>query len=243
VDDNPQVLLMLKDIIPEKYGLHLSNSGSNALEILDKEKIDLVISDVIMPEIDGLKLCQRIKDSIETSHIPVILLTEKAEIEHRIEGLQVGADSYIPKPFHPDHLLVRVEKLIQTREKLRSKFKTLANTGEEVMAHGLGKKDEEFITKVVEYIQKEMNNPELDAIHIASYINMSKTSLYKKIKSITGLSPHLLINQYRLKKAAQLLKNSEMNVSEIIDEIGFNSRSYFYKSFNEMFNCSPKDFK
>ena len=243
VDDNPQVLLMLKDIIPERYGLHLSNSGSDALKILDKEKIDLVISDVIMPEIDGLELCQRIKDSIETSHIPVILLTEKAEIEHRIEGLQVGADSYIPKPFHPDHLLVRVEKLIQTREKLRSKFKTLANTSEEVLAHGLGKKDEEFIAKVVEYIQTEMNNPELDATHIASYINMSKTSLYKKIKSITGLSPHLLINQYRLKKAAQLLKNSEMNVSEIIDEIGFNSRSYFYKSFNEMFNCSPKDYK
>jgi DNA-binding response OmpR family regulator len=243
VDDNPEVLSMICTILPETYGIHQANSGIKALDALEKEKIDLVISDVIMPEMDGLTLCQRIKERIETSHIPVILLTAKAEIEHRIEGLQMGADSYIPKPFHPDHLLIRVEKLIKSREVLRNKFKQLAYTGEEHVSHGLGKKDNEFLSKIADYVQKEMNNIDLDADQLASFVGMSKTSLYKKVKSITGLTPHLLINQYRLKRAAYLLKNSTMNVSEIIDETGFNSRSYFYKSFNELFNCSPMDFK
>jgi signal transduction histidine kinase/ligand-binding sensor domain-containing protein/AraC-like DNA-binding protein len=243
VDDNPEVLSMLCDIIPDKYGIHQANSGLKALDVLDKEKIDLVVSDVIMPEMDGLALCSHIKSHIETSHIPVILLTAKAEIENRIEGLQVGADSYIPKPFHPDHLLIRIEKLIESRELLRDRFKQPGTNDEEVVLSSLGKQDNEFISRIAGFIQKEMNDTNLDADQIASFIGMSKTSLYKKVKSITGLTPHLLINQYRLRKAAYLLKNSSMNVSEIIDETGFNSRSYFYKSFSELFNCSPKDYK
>lgn len=242
VDDNPQVLSMLSDILSDKYGVHKADSGLKALEILENNKIDLVISDVVMPEMDGLTLCQNIKDNIETSHLPVILLTAKGEIEQRIEGLQAGADSYIPKPFHPDHLFVRIEKLLQGREVIRKKFSTLALNTDEKFTQGLGKSDEDFLEKLSGFITREMANSDLAADHLASYMAMSKTSLYKKIKSLTGLSPHLLINQYRLKKAAYLLKNGNMNVSEVIYETGFNSRSYFYKSFNELFHCSPKDY-
>jgi len=242
VDDNPQVLSMLVDILSDKYGIQQANTGIRALEILENNKIDLVISDVIMPDMDGLTLCKRIKENIETSHLPVILLTAKGEIEQRIEGLQAGADSYIPKPFHPDHLFVRIEKLLQSREVIRKKFGSLALYADDKIAQGLGKSDEDFLDKLSGYITREMGNSELGADHLESFMGMSKTSLYKKIKSLTGLSPHLLINQYRLKRAAYLLRNREMNVSEVIYETGFNSRSYFYRSFNELFHCSPKDY-
>jgi signal transduction histidine kinase/DNA-binding NarL/FixJ family response regulator len=242
VDDNPQVLSMLADILTDKYGIHQASTGLGALEIMENNKIDLVISDVIMPDMDGLTLCNKIKENIETSHLPVILLTAKGEIEQRIEGLQAGADSYIPKPFHPDHLFIRIEKLLQSREVIRKKFSSLALYSDDKIAQGLGKSDENFLEKLSGYITREMGNSELGADHLETFMGMSKTSLYKKIKSLTGLSPHLLINQYRLKRAAYLLKSGEMNVSEVIYETGFNSRSYFYKSFNELFHCSPKDY-
>jgi signal transduction histidine kinase/ligand-binding sensor domain-containing protein/DNA-binding NarL/FixJ family response regulator len=242
VDDNPQVLSMLADILNDKYGVHQANTGIKALEVLDNHKIDLVISDVIMPDMDGLMLCQKIKENIETSHLPVILLTAKGEIEQRIEGLQAGADSYIPKPFHPDHLFVRIEKLLQSREVIRKKFSSLALYADEKITQGLGKSDEDFLEKLSGFIMREMGNSDLGAEHLESFMGMSKTSLYKKIKSLTGLSPHLLINQYRLKRAAYLLRNGEMNVSEVIYETGFNSRSYFYRSFSQLFHCSPKDY-
>lgn len=242
VDDNPQVLSVMTDILSDKYGICQANTGINALEILKNNKIDLVISDVIMPDMDGLKLCEKIKENIETSHLPVILLTAKGEIEQRIEGLQAGADSYIPKPFHPAHLFVRIEKLLQSREVIKNKFRSLALYADEKITKGLGKSDEDFLEKLSGYIMHEMGNSSLSAEHLESFMGMGKTSLYKKIKSLTGLSPHLLINQYRLKRAAFLLKNGEMNVSEVIYETGFNSRSYFYKSFNELFHCSPRDY-
>jgi AraC-like DNA-binding protein len=192
---------------------------------------------------DGLALCRTIKDNIQTSHIPVILLTAKAEIENRIEGLQVGADSYIPKPFHPDHLFIRIEKLIENREQIKKRFSNLAEAELEAIATGMGEKDDAFFVKITSCIQQHLSDPEFTADRMADEVTMSKASLYKKVKAITGLTPHGLIKQYRLRKAADLLRNSTMSVSEVIYETGFNSRSYFYKSFNEMFHCHPRDFE
>lgn len=239
VDDNLQVLNLLKDLLAQKYNVVTCTSGTQALDVLTNRKIDVVVSDVIMPEMDGYTLCSHIKHKIETSHIPVILLTAKGEIEERIEGLQAGADAYIPKPFHPRHLYVRLEKLIQTREVLKQKFEAYSFPEKEFSSFGIGAKDDEFFRAIDEFIKAEMGNPQLDAQHLAAHVGMSKTSLYKKIRTLTGQTPHALINQYRLKKAAFLLKNSEYNVSEIINLTGFNSRSYFYKSFQDMFHCSP----
>jgi AraC-like DNA-binding protein len=186
-------------------------------------------------------LCKKIKENIQSSHIPVILLTAKGEIENRIDGLQVGADSYIPKPFHPEHLFIRIEKLIERMEVIRKNFKNFADLELSQLATGIGQKDDDFFSKITQCIQLHLSEPEFNADTIADEVGMSKASLYKKVKTITGLTPHGLIKQYRLKKAADLLKNSTMSVSEVIYETGFNSRSYFYKSFNEMFHCHPKD--
>jgi len=242
VDDHASIISLLDNILSDRYYIHKAHNGKKAISILEEERIDLVISDVIMPDMDGLTLCKKIKENIHTSHIPVILLTARGEIENRIEGLQVGADSYIPKPFHPEHLFIRIEKLIERMELIRKKFK---NFGELELSHlstGIGEQDDTFFSKIVQCIQKHLSEPEFNADMMAEEVGMSKASLYKKVKTITGLTPHGLIKQYRLKKAADLLRDSSMSVSEVIYETGFNSRSYFYKSFNEMFHCHPKDF-
>ncbi len=242
VDDNEQIGILLKNILSDKYHILVSSRGKDALRILEEEKVDLVISDILMPGMDGLALCASIKDNIQTSHIPVILLTAKAEIEDRIVGLQVGADSYIPKPFHPEHLFTRIEKLIQNREQVRKRFSNLATVELDDISTGMGEKDDQFFGKITQCIQDHLSESEFSADDIAREVGLSKASLYKKVKAITNLTPHGLIKQYRLKKAADLLKLTNMSVSEVIDQTGFNSRSYFYKSFNEMFHCHPKDF-
>ena len=241
VDDHASIISLLDNILSDKYVIHKARNGKKALDILEEERIDLVISDVIMPDMDGLTLCKKIKENIQTSHIPVILLTAKGEIENRIEGLHVGADSYIPKPFHPEHLFIRIEKLIERMELIRKKFKNFANLELTHLSTGIGEKDDDFFSKITKCIQLHLSEPEFNADIIAEEVGMSKASLYKKVKTITTLTPHGLIKQYRLKKAADLLRNTSMSVSEVIYETGFNSRSYFYKSFNEMFHFHPKD--
>jgi signal transduction histidine kinase/DNA-binding response OmpR family regulator/ligand-binding sensor domain-containing protein len=242
VEDNEQIVILLKNILADKYHTLSAKNGNEALVMLEEKRIDLVISDILMPGMDGLTLCRKIKDNIQTSHIPVILLTAKAEIEDRIEGLQVGADSYIPKPFHPDHLFTRIEKLIQNREQVKKKFSNLATVELDKISTGMGEKDDEFFIKITQCIQQHLSEPEFTADVIAEEVGMSKASLYKKVKAITNLTPHGLIKQYRLRKAADLLQTKNMSVSEVIYETGFNSRSYFYKSFNDMFHCHPKDY-
>jgi DNA-binding response OmpR family regulator len=241
VDDHASIVSLLDNILSDKYTIHKASSGNKAMQVLDDERIDLVISDVIMPDMDGLTLCRKIKENIQSSHIPVILLTAKGEIENRIEGLEVGADSYIPKPFHPEHLFVRIEKLLERMELIRKKFRNFANLELTQLSTGIGERDDDFFYRITSCIQLHLSEPEFNADTIAEEVGMSKASLYKKVKTITGLTPHGLIKQYRLKKAADLLRNSPMSVSEVIYETGFNSRSYFYKSFNEMFHCHPKD--
>jgi len=242
VDDNTQITSLLENILSNKYSIYKAHNGKKALAILEEEHIDLTISDILMPDMDGLELCKKIKENIQTSHIPVILLTAKAEIEDRIHGLQVGADSYIPKPFHPEHLFIRIEKLIERMELIRKKFQNFAEIELSHLSPGISERDDTFFSKITQCIQKHLSEPEFNADDIGEEVGMSKASLYKKVKTITGLTPHGLIKQYRLKKAADLLKSSSMSVSEVIYETGFNSRSYFYKSFNEMFHCHPKDF-
>ncbi len=243
VDDNSEVCNLVESIFVENYFIFKATDGKQALSILEKEPIDLMISDVLMPEMDGLELTKIIKTDINTSHIPVILLTAKTEIEHRIKGLEVGADSYIPKPFHPRHLRVRIEKLIANRELFRRSFREHnEDQSRSELLKGLGQADQKLLSSLIESIEEKMSDADLNAEFLSEYMAMSKTQLYRKIKALTGLTPHGLIKNLRLKKAAFILKKGEKTVSEVFYETGFNSRSYFYQTFKEEFGVPPGNY-
>ena len=244
VDDNVEVCSLVESILIDTYYVFKAYDGSGALEILNKNSIDLVISDVIMKGMDGIELTRLIKNDINTSHIPLIMLTAKAEIEDRILGLEVGADSYIPKPFHPRHLMIRVEKLISRSEQFRKTFsESEEHSDYSELLKGLTPNDQKIIKNLVEFIDQNFQIPDLNANILAQHLAMSKTQLYRKIKALTGLTPNGLINRLRLKKAAQILKSGQKTVSEVYYESGFNSRSYFYQTFKSAYGVPPGDYK
>jgi AraC-like DNA-binding protein len=192
-----------------------------------------------MPKVDGLTLCKTIKSDTLTSHIPVILLTAKSEIESRIEGLEMGADSYIPKPFHPRHLFVRIEKLLKAREQAFESFKKNFGTSGYDLQHDFSSHDKELLEKCLAFVEKNYARENIDADIMASHLALSKAQLYRKVKALTGLTPHGLIKNYRLKQARKMIAEKEYSVSDIIFMTGFNNRTYFYRSYKEAFGETP----
>jgi len=229
---------LLRDFLQSDYNIIFAENGSEAYSKILSEKPDLIVSDVMMPETDGIELCVKLRENFDTSHLPFILLTAKAEIEDRIAGLKAGADSYIPKPFHPDHLKIRIEKLLQLRTGIRNRF---------------GKQDDNptlikeipdpFFIKMLAYIDENLDDESLSAEKLCDKMAISKSSLYNKTKSVLGTTPHGLINQQRLAKAASLMLTTQLTVSEIIDQTGFASRTHFYDLFGKAFNCSPSEYR
>lgn len=238
VDDDREILELLNDMLRPLYNLSFAGNGIEALHVLENHAIDLVVSDVMMPEMDGIDLCCRIRQNFDTSHLPLILLTAKAEIEDRIKGLQAGADSYIPKPFHPDHLKIRIEKLLTKRLNIRQSF---ANKDDSTAL--INEIPDPFFQKLLTYIDENIDDESLLTDKLCDRLAISKSSLYNKTKSVLGTTPHGLINQRRMRKAAILLDSTTLTVSEIIDQTGFNSRAHFYELFNKAFGCSPSDYR
>lgn len=239
VEDDYELSNMLFKMLYEQYEVLIAKDGLDALEALSSNRIDLVISDVIMPRMNGLKLCSRIKSDPLFSHIPVILLTAKAELENRIEGLETGADSYIPKPFHPRHLFVRIEKLLKGREMVSAYFRKNFGTQSYDLQQDYTPRDKELLEKCISFIEENYANETIDADTLASHLAMSKAQLYRKVKALTGLTPHGLIKNFRLKKARQMIAEGEYSVSDIIVMTGFNNRTYFYRSYKELFGETP----
>ncbi|MDY0344888.1 MAG: response regulator, partial [Lentimicrobium sp.] len=234
VDDDPEILELLSDLLKQDYRLMLAENGQEAWEKILQHKPDLIVSDIMMPEMDGIALCGKLRDNFDTSHLPLILLTAKAEIEDRIAGLKAGADAYIPKPFHPDHLKIRIQMLLQLRSNIRDYF---GKTGEDpALVHEI---PDPFFQKMIDYIDENIDDESLTAEKLCDKMAVSKSALYNKTKSVLGTTPHSLINQRRLQKAAILLKSSTLTVSEIIDQSGFTSRTHFYDLFNKSYGCSP----
>jgi DNA-binding response OmpR family regulator len=238
-EDDQELSNMLLRLLSEQYEVSLTPNGKKALEFIENHRVDILVSDIIMPEMDGLHLCQTIKSDILTSHIPVILLTARTEIENRIEGLEMGADSYIPKPFHPQHLLVRIEKLLKSREQVSEHFKNNFGTPAYTLQKDFSNRDKELLEKCIAFIDNNYANENIDADQLASHLAMSKAQLYRKTKALTGLTPHGLIKNFRLKKARQMIAEGEYAISDIIFMTGFNNRTYFYRSYKEVFGETP----
>lgn len=217
-----------------------ASNGKETLKILSENTISLVVSDVMMPEMNGFELCRTLKTNIEYSHIPIILLTAKATIQSKIEGIELGADDYIEKPFSTEYLLARIANLLSNQEKLRQAFTSSPFVNAQTIA--LTKADEAFLEKLTEVIKSNISEPEFNVDILAEKMNMSRSSLHRKIKGIAQITPNEFIQLERLKMAAQLIQSQEYKINEVCYIVGFNSSSYFAKCFQKQFGVLPKDF-
>jgi DNA-binding response OmpR family regulator len=240
VDDEEEILEFLERILRNKYSILKAENGKEALNILTVEPVQLVVSDVMMPEMDGFELCRMIKSNFEFSHIPVILLTAKNTIQSKVEGLELGADAYIEKPFSKEHLQAQIASLLSNRSMIREYFASSPLVHIKSMAHS--KADERFLETLNDTIDKNIEDPDLDVEKLARILNMSRITLYRKIKAISNLTPIELINITRLKKSAQLLADGDYKIYEVADMVGFSSQSNFARNFHKQFNMTPTDY-
>ncbi len=242
VEDEAAIRYLLNDILKDQYTIYEAEGGRQALELIVRVIPDLIISDVIMPDMNGLELCNKIKNAPATCHIPFIMLSARGTIEHRTEGYEVGADAYIAKPFHTDHLQVRIRKLLEYRERLQDLFtsdSTLDLSGEADLVDS----DKEFLSKLLSVIEKNLEEPELNAAMLETALAMSKMQLYRKLKTLTNLTPGEFIKHIRLKKAAHMLASTHLTVSEIFYRTGFNNQSYFFREFKKRYQCAPNEYR
>ncbi|HBL32697.1 MAG TPA: hybrid sensor histidine kinase/response regulator, partial [Porphyromonadaceae bacterium] len=240
VEDDREMLQFIAKCLSPHYEVFTAENGEQALKILQDNGVNCIISDVMMPGMDGFEFTKRIKSDVEFSHIPVILLTAKTNVQAKVKGFEIGADDYIEKPFSIEVLLARIANLLNNRNKLRETFLKHPFIGTNTIA--LTKSDGEFLKKLNEIVQENLHNPDFNVEIIAELVNMSRASFYRKIKGILNLTPNEYIKVERLKKAAQLLKDKEYKVNEICYMVGFNSPSYFARCFQQQFGMLPKDF-
>jgi two-component system cell cycle response regulator len=240
VDDNEEILDFVSEDLNEKYTVLKALNGQEALNCLDQEPVQLVISDIMMPVMDGYELCRNIKSNFEHSHIPVILLTAKNTLQSKIEGLEQGADAYIEKPFSPEHLQVQIANLLVNRNKIREYFASSPLVHIKSMAYS--KADEHFLEKLNDAIYQNIENIDLSVDQLADFMNMSRATLYRKIKAISDLTPNELINVTRLKKAAELLAEHDYKVYEVAEMTGFGSQTHFGRNFSKQFGISPMEY-
>lgn len=241
VDDSDDMLLFLADELSEKYSLFTASNGEEALNIIKEEAINLVISDVMMPVMDGFQFCRIIKSNVEYSHVPVILLTARNTLQSKIEGLELGADAYIEKPFATEYLLAQIASLLANRANIKNYFAHSPLVHIKSMAHT--KSDESFLDKINEFIYSHLDEQDLDVDKLAKQMNMSRPTLFRKIKSIADLTPAELVNITRLKKAAELLARGEYKIYEVSDMVGFGSQTAFGRSFAKQFGMTPTEYQ
>ena len=241
VDDNEEILAFLGDELSEKYTMLTAQNGKEALSLLGTEPIQLVISDVMMPVMDGFELCRLIKSTFDYCHIPVILLTAKNTLQAKIAGLELGADAYVDKPFSTEFLLAQIASLLANRSKLKDYFahsplvniNTIAST----------RPDELFLEQLTAIIHENIDDPDLDIEKLARLMNMSRPTLYRKIKSISDLTPNELVNVTRLKKAAELLGQGSFKIYEVSDMVGYHSQTNFGRNFLKQFGMTPTEYQ
>jgi signal transduction histidine kinase/DNA-binding response OmpR family regulator/ligand-binding sensor domain-containing protein len=240
VEDNADMRDFIKGVLIRNYKILTAGNGKAGLETLENNNISLIISDVMMPEMDGIEFCGHVKENLNSSHIPVILLTAKTDIESQIHGLKTGADDYITKPFNSQILTEKIYNLILLRERLWDRFnKQLVFNPRELTSNSV---DIKLLNKVKEVAERHLSNPDLDVSLFAREVGMSKSILYVKLKSLTGKTINDFISSMRLKKAAKLILAGELNLSEISIQVGYLDPNYFSKSFKKHFGVVPSKF-
>lgn len=241
VEDNKDMLEYISGLLSSEYDIVVAGNGAEALDQISSHDVDIVISDIMMPEIDGMELCRRIKNDITNSHIPVILLTAKSLSSDELAGLEAGADDYITKPFSITILRQRIHNIIERTKQHHHRFATEVNVEpSEITITSL---DEIFITKAIAVVEKHMDEPDFSVEDFSVEMGIHRSQLYKKLLHLTGKKPLQFIRLLRLKRGKQLLEKSGMYVSEVAYKTGFNSPRFFSKYFKEEFGITPKEFQ
>lgn len=240
VEDNEDVRAYIKKQLTGEYHITEAINGTEGHAIALKTVPDLIISDVMMPGMSGISLCEKIKGDEKTSHIPVILLTALASQTSKLEGIETGADDYIVKPFNREELTARVKNLIEQRRLLRKKYSRQLSLEPKALA--ITSKDERFLEKVTQVLERHLDNSAFKVEDFAKELGMSRTQLFRKMRALTDQSAQDFIRDFRLKRAAYLLKNKAGNISEVAYQVGFNNLSYFTKRFKELFGKTPSDY-
>jgi len=241
VEDNIDLQHFIKEIFIKKYNVFVANDGEQAISIANENTIDLIVSDVAMPVMDGFELCNHIKTTLLTSHIPVILLTAKTSPTHQEQGYHIGADAYITKPFNAKILELKVHNLLETRTNLIRKFKKDAILEPKKLT--VTSPDEVFLAKAIAIVEENINNSNFNASTFITEMNMSRTVIFTKLKALTGQNLSTFIRTIRLKKAGLLITQTSMNISQIAYEVGFNDLKYFRECFKDFFKKTPSEYK
>jgi signal transduction histidine kinase/CheY-like chemotaxis protein/AraC-like DNA-binding protein len=253
IEDNPDVVEYLASCLSGEYQLDFAYNGRAGIEKALETVPDLIVSDVMMPEKDGFEVCDFLKNDERTSHIPIVLLTAKADVESRLAGLKRGADAYLAKPFHREELLVTLANLLEIRKKLRARYSTLP-----VLSPGKGiaetappsslipppsHLEDVFLQKLRHCIEENMGESTFDGPALAKKMNMSEVQLYRKIKALTDKSTAIFIRSVRLARGKELLQTTDLNVSEIAYEVGFDDPNYFSRTFSQEYGAAPSDMR
>lgn len=241
VEDNEDILYFIKKTLQKKYNVFSATNGLIALNIIKDNDIDIVVSDIMMPEMDGLDLCRMLKADIETSHITVILLTAKNRTQDRIESYEAGADGYISKPFEMRVLEARITNFVTHKKARQEEFKIDREIKIETLKYP--SLDEQFLNDAVNIIEEHISDSEFDIDAFSSSLNLSKSTLYRKLKTMTGLSPNEFIRNIRLKHACQLLSNPNITISEVAYTVGFTDPRYFATCFKNEFDMTPTNYQ
>ena len=226
--------------IRDRYITLTAGNGEEALAILKAQKVDIVLSDVMMPGIDGIKLCELIKKNMQTCHIPVILLSAKGSIEAQTAGIQIGADDYISKPFSMNLLKGKIRNILKSKQRLRYYYSNTIDIDTAKMTSNT--LDEEFMSKAIQIVEENIDDESFTTDDLAEKLFISRSSLYLKMNSISGEPPANFIRRIRLNKACKLLLEGRYSISEISSKIGFSSPSYFSTSFKKYVGCLPSEY-
>jgi DNA-binding response OmpR family regulator len=240
VEDNNNIRINIKNIFQGVCDVLENDNGKDGYDTAIDEIPDLIISDVLMPLMDGFEMCEKLKTDERTSHIPIIILTSKSSDQSKMHGLETGADDYITKPFNANLLFIRVVNLIKSRQELRKRFaREIKIEAREVTITSI---DEKFLQKAIDIVEKNITDSVFDNEQFTLAMAMSRTQLYRKLKAVTGFSATEFIRTIRLKRAAQLLEKSTMRINEVAFSVGFSNPNYFYISFSEMFGMTPSEY-
>ena len=241
IEDNLQVLNLLRDSLSEHYNVIFAVDGKSGLEMAMDQHPDIILSDVMMPGMTGIEVCNQIKCDPATSHIPVVLLTAKTEEDTQLEGLNIGADAFLPKPFSAKILIATIENILDSRRLLKEKFAALDTLAPSDLTRN--RIDEHFLQGVISFVEDKLSDSSLDVVQLCKQIGMSRSVLYRKIKALTGHSIKEFIRGIRLRKAKFLLINTNKSISEISYMVGFSNTKHFSTSFKKEFESSPSEFR